>query len=609
MIIKSLSILVSLEYKWVVLTNTTLGVLLAAIDTNIVLIALPAIFRGINVNPLSSFQYLLWILFGYSIVTATLLVTFGRISDMLGRVKLYNLGFAIYTVGSILLYLTPNTGDAGALELIFFRIVQGVGGAFLFSNSEAIITDAFPVDERGKALGINQIAALVGSLLGLVLGGILAVYDWRWVFLISVPFGVFGTAWSYWKLKELGTIRRDQKLDIWGNLTFGGGLTLLLGAITYGLLPYGDSAMGWGNPYVIAGVGIAIVMLIAFPFIETRVRDPMFRLELFKNRSFSAGNLAGFLSATARGGVMLMLVILLQAIWLPLHGYSYQDTPFWAGIYMLPMSLGFVSMGPLSGWLSDKHGARGFSSFGMILLAVVFVALSTLPYDFNYLYFALSLYVTGAAFGFFSSPNVASIMNAVPPEHRGAAGGMQRTLQNVGQTIGLSILFTVVLVTLSYSLPASISAAATSAGASNIVPLLIKIPPTAALFAAFLGYNPMGAILSQLPQNLTSSLSNQTINVLTGTRWFPTAIAPAFMGALSIAFYFNAGLAFIAALASLSRGKSPPYYVLAKSSPTYRVNTKIQPGSMLNGGSKQATGADRNSTRELNGKVDPTKET
>ena len=208
------------EYKWVALSNTTIGMLMASIDSTIVLIALPAIFRGINLNPFTSFQYLLWLLFGYSIVTATLLVTFGRISDMFGRVRLYNLGFAIFTVGSILCSITPSQGGSGALELIVFRIIQGVGAAFLFANGAAIITDAFPQNERGKALGINMVAFLAGSLIGLVLGGVLAVYDWRLVFIVSVPVGVVGTVWSYWKLKEMGTIKRNQKLDVWGNDNF-----------------------------------------------------------------------------------------------------------------------------------------------------------------------------------------------------------------------------------------------------------------------------------------------------------------------------------------------------------------------------------------------------
>ena len=545
-----------MEYKWIALTNTTLGTLLAAIDINIVLIALPAIFRGIEIDPLTSFTYLLWILFGYGIVTATLLVSFGRISDIYGRVRLYNLGFAIYTVGSLMLFLTPNTGVLGATELIAFRVVQGIGAAFIFSNSAAILTDAFPQNERGKALGLNQVAILAGSVLGLVIGGVLATYDWRYVFLVSVPFGLFGTIWSHYKLRELATIRKGQKIDYLGNITFGGGLIILLISITYGLVPYGGSTMGWSNPYVISGMVFALGLLVAFPFIETRVRDPMFRLDLFKRRIFAAGNLADLLAALARGGVTLMLIILLQAVWLPLHGVSYQDTPFWAGIYMIPYSLGLVFMGPLSGYLSDRYGARGFSTLGMVIAGCAFIALSTLSYDFYYFTFAAMIFTMGIGMGMFSSPNVTSIMNSVPPENRGAAAGMRTTLLNTGNTIGTSILLTLVTLILSGNLAGYLASAALSAGAPQLGASVFQhVPPASALFAAFLGYNPMQAILNSLPLSVTGTLSPAVVATLTSKSWFPNAFAPAFMASLKTAIYLNAVLAFAAATASLVRGK------------------------------------------------------
>ncbi len=484
------------EYKWVALSNTTLGTLMASIDSTIVLIALPAIFRGININPFTSFQYMLWILFGYSIVTATLLVTFGRLSDMFGRVRLYNIGFLIFTVGSILLSITPSQGDAGAIEIIVFRIVQGIGGAFLFANSAAIITDAFPSNERGKALGINQISFLAGSIIGLVLGGILAIINWRLVFLVSVPVGVIGTVWSYLKLKERGTIRKNQKLDIWGNIAFGGGLTLILAGVIYGLIPYGNSAMGWSNPWVIASLAAGTGLLIAFPFIENHVADPMFKLELFKIRAFSAGNLASLFSSMSRGGVMIMLVILLQGIWLPLHGYSFASTPFWCGILMIPMTIGFVLTGPISGWLSDKHGARLLATLGMVISAAAFAGFVLLPVNFTYLSFAAILFIMGIGGGIFASPNMASIMNSVPAEHRGAASGMRATIQNSAMTISQAIFFTIIIVSLSASLPGALSAAVTSAGApSQLAHIFSSTPASAALFASFLGYNPVATIL------------------------------------------------------------------------------------------------------------------
>jgi len=544
------------EYKWVALSNTTLGILMASIDGTIVLIALPSIFRGIGIDPFTSFQYLLWIMFGYSIVTATLLVTFGRISDMFGRVRLYNLGFAIFTVGSILLFLTPNQGDLGAIELIAFRIVQGVGAAFLFANSGAIITDAFPANERGKALGINQVAFLAGSLIGLVLGGVLAVYDWRLVFLVSVPVGVVGTVWSYWKLKEKGVIKRNQKMDYWGNIAFGAGLTLLLVGITYGLVPYGSSPMGWGSPWVIAALASGSALLIAFPFIERKVPDPLFRLDLFKIRMFSMGNFAGFLGAMARGGVMIMLIVLLQGIWLPLHGFRYEDTPFWAGIFMIPMSLGIALTGPISGWLSDKHGARTLATAGMVITGAAFLAFALLPVNFDYLPFAVVLFVMGIGNGIFFSPNMASIMNSVPPEHRGAASGMRATLQNCGQTISQGIFFAIIIISLSVTLPGALSSAVTIAGApAQVGQVFASTPASGALFGAFLGYNPVGTILLGLPHALVSSIPATTYTYITGTVFFPTAISSPFMGALREAFYMGALMCFVAAVCSALRGK------------------------------------------------------
>lgn len=535
---------------------------MAGIDGTIVLISLPAIFRGLAINPLTSFQYLLWILFGYSLVTSVLLVSFGRISDMFGRVRLFNLGFVIFTVGSLLCAITPNTGDLGATELIAFRIVQGIGGAFLFSNSAAILTDAFPANERGKALGINMTAVIVGSIVGLVLGGVLALFNWRYIFLVSVPVGAVGTVWSYAKLKEIGAMRKNQRLDIWGNATFGGGLTLLLVGVTYALIPSGSSSMGWGDPWVIASLAGGFALLAAFPLIESRVADPMFRLGLFRNRMFTAANLAGLLSSVGRGGVQLMLIILLQGIWLPLHGVSYESTPFWAGVYMIPMILGFVVMGPLSGILSDKHGARLFATLGMVITAGTFLALSFLPYDFSYVQFAIIIFVMGLGGGMFAAPNIASIMNSVPPEDRGAASGMRATLQNTGQTVSLAIFFTVIITGLSSSLPNSLSSAMTSAGVPQLANAFTSISPTSALFSAFLGYNPMQSILT-LPQlsSVVAQIPQLTLTFLEGQTFFPKAIAPAFISALDLSFYIGAALSIAAAVASLLRGKKFIYRV------------------------------------------------
>ncbi|MDG6967534.1 MAG: MFS transporter [Nitrososphaerota archaeon] len=533
-----------------------MGVLMSSIDSTIVLISMPAIFRGIDLDPMTSFQYLIWILFGYMIVTATLLVTFGRISDMYGRVRLYNLGFAIFAAGSVLVYLTPSTGDLGAVEIISFRMVQAVGAAFLFANSSALITDAFPEKELGRALGINQIASLAGSFIGLVVGGTLATIFWRDVFLVSVPVGVVGAVWSYWKLKEVGVITRGQRLDIWGNVTFAAGLTVILVALTYGLLPFGGSSMGWGDPYVVGGIAAGAALLVAFPFIERRVRYPMFRLSLFRIRTFSTGAFAGLLASSARGGVMIMLSILLQGIWLPLHGVSFSDTPFWAGIYLLPLSAGFITMGPVSGWLSDRYGARGLATLGMLITAGTFIMLAQLPYDFYYPEFAVLIYAQGLGMGMFASPNTASIMDSVPREHRGVAAGMRSTLQNTGMMASISMFFAVMVVALSAGLPQAMSSSLAQAGAPpQVAEYFASISPTQSMFSAFLGYNPVSGMLASLPASISSSMSPQTVATLTGLTWFPTTIAEAFMSSLRDAFYVSAGLSVVAALASSLRGK------------------------------------------------------
>lgn len=542
------------HYKWVALSNTTIAMFMAAVNGSIILISLPAIFNGINIDPLTSFQYLLWILMGYGIVTATLLLSFGRLSDMYGRVRLYNIGFAIFTAGSLLLFLTPDTGDAGAIELIVFRLIQAVGAAFIFSNSAAILTDAFPPDERGKALGLNQVAALSGQFIGLLIGGILAVYHWRYVFLISVPFGVIGTIWAFMKLREPAYQKRTQKIDIWGNLSFIGGLTIFLIGITYALLPYGNASMGWGDPLVIAALFIGVVLLIAFPLIETRVEDPMFRMDLFKIRNFAFGNAAGFLSALARGGVMIILIILLQGIWLPLHGYSFESTPFWAGVYMLPLTIGFVVMGPLSGIISDKYGARWISTFGMVLVGISFLILAVLPYNFDYLPFALALFVMGVGNGMFSSPNAAAIMNSVPPEQRGVTSGMMSTLMNSGFVLSMGMFFTIIVVGLTNTFPPVLSSSLAAVSATQLAPALGAIPPTGALFAAFLGYNPIQMILAGLSPALLATVAPATLATLTGAVWFPTMLAQAFMPSLALSFYIGAGISFVAALLCAMRG-------------------------------------------------------
>ena len=524
------------------------------INMSIVLISLPAIFNGIHIDPLNSFQYLLWILMGYGLVTATLLLSFGRLSDMYGRVRMFRLGFLIFTLGSILLYLTPSTGDAGAIEIIGFRIIQAVGSALFMANSAAILTDAFPPNERGKALGLNMVALTSGQFIGLILGGVLAYFDWRYVFLVSVPFGLLGTVWSYLKLKETSIKAPKTKIDIWGNLTFVGSITLLLVGVTYGLMPYGSEPMGWNSPWVITAIVAGFILLLLFLFIESRVKNPMFRLDLFKIKMFSYANAAGLLSSLSRGGMMFMLILLLQGIWLPLHGYSYESTPFWAGIYLIPLTVGIAIMGPVSGALSDKYGPRWIATTGMVMSAIAFLVLAALPYNFNYWMFGLTIFVMGIGGGMFGSPNSASIMNSVPPHERGVASGMMYTIMNTSFTASMAIFFTIVIVGITQRFPDAVTSSLASIGAVKLTPLLVNIPPTGALFSAFLGYNPVETILAALPTAVVSSIPPATYATLTGTTWFPQMLANAFLPSLQISFYIGAAFCIIAAILSALRG-------------------------------------------------------
>jgi EmrB/QacA subfamily drug resistance transporter len=545
------------HYKWIALTNTTLGVFMATIDSSIVLISLPVIFKGIHIDPLAPGEtgYFLWMLLGYMVVTATLLVTFGRISDMFGRVRFYNLGFLIFTIGSILLWLTPGTGNVGALELILFRLVQGIGGGFLLSNSAAIITDAFPAHQRGFALGINQIAAILGSVIGLLLGGILAYFDWRLVFLVSVPVGIAGTIWAYTMLRETVKARSHQKIDWLGNATFATGATILLIGITYGIEPYGGSPTGWGNPLVIAALILGVLLLATFIWIELHVDDPMFRLELFKIRMFAAGNASSFLASVARGGLQFMLVIWLQGIWLPLHGYNYEVTPLWAGIYMIPLLVGFLLMGPLSGWLSDRFGARPFSTLGMLIQALGFFLLTIIPLNFNYIWFALILFILGIGQGMFSSPNTSSVMGSVPPEQRGVASGMRSTFQNSGTIVSIGLFFSLITSGLAASLPITLTSGLTNAGVpAGVAAKLAHLPPTSVLFSAFLGYNPIGTLL---PHDVQQALPDAKRAALLGHEFFPNLISYPMSVGLHSVFYLSVGMCLVAALAAILRGKAP----------------------------------------------------
>jgi MFS family permease len=542
-----------LDYKWVALSNTTLGMLMATINASILLIALPDIFRGIHIDPLApgNTSYLLWLILGFIVVMAVLLVSLGRLGDIYGRVKMFNLGFAVFTAFSILLSVSWMHGSAAALWLIVMRVGQGVGGALLFANSSAILTDAFPHDQRGLALGINSIAAIAGSFIGLVLGGVLAPVSWRLIFLVSVPIGVVATWWAYHSLRELGE-RHVARIDWWGNLTFAVGLVAVLVGITYGIQPYGGHDMGWTSPWVLAALIGGTAVLVAFCAIELRVEDPMFHLELFRIRAFTAGNVASLLAAMGRGGLQFILIIWLQGIWLPEHGYDFAQTPLWAGIYMLPLIAGFLVAGPASGWLSDHFGARPFATGGMLIAAASFVLLIVLPVDFAYPWFALVLLLNGIGMGLFASPNSAGVMNSLPPNQRGAGAGMLATFMNTASVLSIGVFFTLMIVGLASALPSTLDHGLVAHGVPAADAARVShLPPVATLFASFLGYNPMQTLLGP---HVLGGLPPGQAQELTGRSFFPQLISGPFHTALVYAFVFAIACCLVAAVASLLRG-------------------------------------------------------
>jgi MFS family permease len=543
------------HYKWIALSNTTLGILMVTINQSILLISLPALFRGIKLNPLvpSNTSYFLWVFLGFLLVTAVLVVSLGRVGDIYGRVKMYNLGFAVFTVFSILLSVTWLTGVPGVLWIIIMRIFQGVGGAFLFANSSAILTDAFPENERGKALGINGIAAIGGSFLGLLLGGVLAPIEWRLVFLVSVPFGLFGTVWAYLKLRDNG-VRIRAKIDWLGNALFAIGLIAVLVGIVYSLLPYGGHPTGWTNPWVLTGVIGGIVVLVIFAWVETKVGQPMFRLNLFRIRAFTAGNVAALLAALGRGGMQLMLIIWLQGIWLPQHGYSFSQTPLWAGIAMVPLTVGFLITGPLSGILSDRYGARAFATGGLVLSGASFLLLETLPINFSYIWFALLIFLFAVGMGLFFAPNQAAVMNSLPPDQRGAGAGMLNTFQNSATVLSMGLFFTIVTLGLAARLPSHLYKGLVAAGVSPAAAHAVASePPIGSLFSAFLGYNPIKELLG--PIGALNHLPASKVAYITGRSFFPRLIEEPFASGLHLAFTFAAAATAVAVIASALRGR------------------------------------------------------
>jgi len=543
------------NYRWVALTNTTAAVFMSALDGSIVIISLPAIFRGIHLDPLApaNITYLLWMIMGYRLVQSVLVVTLGRIGDMYGRVRVYNFGFTVFTVASILLSFDPFAGAAAAQWLIGWRLLQAVGGSMLTANSAAILTDAFPADRRGFALGFNQVAALAGQFIGLVAGGLLAAWDWRAVFWVNVPVGVFGTIWAYRRLRDNGE-RHRGRIDWWGNITFAVGLSSVLIAITSGIQPRGGHPTGWQSPFVLATLVAGIALLIAFVVIESRVAEPMIRLSLFRIRAFSAGNTATLAAALAQGGLQFMLIIWLQGIWLPLHGYDYADTPLWAGVFMLPLTAGFLVAGPAAGALSDRFGARGIASVGMLLFGLSFVGLLLLPINFSYWAFALLIALNGIGSGMFAAPNTSAIMGSVRPGERGVVSGMRATFQNSGTALSIGVFFSLMVVGLAHSLPTALTSGLQDQGVPHAVASQVAVlPPVSTLFAAVLGVNPLEHLLA--PSGVLAHLPPENAATITGREFFPDLISFPFHQGLTVVFGVSVILAVLAGIASLARGR------------------------------------------------------
>ncbi len=479
---------------------------------------------------------------GFMLVTSVLVVSLGRVGDMFGRVRMYNLGFAIFTLFSILLAVTWMHGTTAALWIILMRVGQGIGGAFLFANSSAIIADAFPENERGLALGIDGVAAIAGSFLGLLVGGLLAPVEWHLVFLVSVPFGIFGTVWAYLKLRDNG-VRTQARIDWAGNITFAIGLIAILTGIIYGLQPYGGHTMGWTKPFVLICLFGGLAVLIGFVVIEVHSADPMFKLELFSNRAFTMGSLSALLAALARGGLQFMIIIWLQGIWLPLHGYSFERTPLWAGIYMIPLTVGFLLSGPVAGRLADRYGARPFAAIGLVVTAISFLLFNVIPIDFNYVALAAILLLMGLSMGLFAAPNTTA--------------GMLNTFQNSASVLSIGVFFTVIVLGLASSLPDAMFSGLTAQGVNPAkAHELANLPPIGSLFSAFLGINPTEQLLGS---DTLNSLQPGQATFLTGHTFFPNLISGPFGDGLHLAFYFAAIACALGAVLSWLRGKDAPH--------------------------------------------------
>ena len=409
------------EYKWVVLTVTTIGSFMATLDSSIIVVGLPTVLKELN----ASIVHGIWIITGYKLMMTILPVLFGRLSDLYGRVRLYNLGFIIFTIGSLLCALSQNGEQLG-----IFRFLQGTGAALLVVNSVAIITDAFPRKELGTGLGISMMAVNIGAIVGYTLSGVMITYfGWRSMFLINIPIGIFGTVWGYLRLKEISTKPELKKLDYAGSILYCIGLATILLALTI------------GNPTSGRNIAILIGGLIFFAvviFVELKQKYPTLDVSLFKIRLFAAGNLATFLNTLGFNCGPFLRSLYLQLV----LGYSVLKT----GILLIPMEIILFFVVPISGRLADKYGSRVLSSTGLALNGIALIWFSTLNEKSSYSAVLISLVLFGFGMGLFAAPNTSSVMGSVPAEKRGVASGIRNT---INQTAGvLSIPFSLLLMSL-----------------------------------------------------------------------------------------------------------------------------------------------------------------
>jgi EmrB/QacA subfamily drug resistance transporter len=412
-------------YEWTALSVTTVGALLASIQGSALLIALPDIMTQLH----AGFMTIMWVILGFMLITTALVPVVGRLADMFGRKNLYNAGFAIFTLGSLLCGLSQP--QFHGWDMVVYRMIQGVGGALLFTNSAAIVTDAFRKGRVGLGLGINTIAFSAGFLMGPVIGGILTAIDWRLVFLINVPLGVAGTIWGILRLREPVSLPTRQYFDWLGSITFTVGLGSLLLAASLVAFPLIDAV------YVYTLFVLAFVGLAAFYVMEKKAEQPMMDFGLFHEKLFAYACVVNAINGLARGAVLFVLIFFLQG--------PYGLDPLWAGIMMAPFGAAFMLVGPISGYLSDKYGSRGLATAGLLISSIGLLGLSTITSSTPYWLLALYQALMGGGSGLFASPNTNAIMSSVVPEKRGIAAGVNSMLMNTGQMLSIAIIFPLVL--------------------------------------------------------------------------------------------------------------------------------------------------------------------